>query len=191
MGTVTVVRELTTLNPTVIVCGPPFSGSSLVAGTLRLCGVHMGDNFSHPDTHQDLDFVRFSPELVAAIQRKNQKPMWGVKSVQCSLWLEDAFPYLRNPALVLCSRPMGDSVAKVSKYAQSVRSNLIDHLVETNFLLGFISKNDVPLCVVDFDTDKEELLDGLTQFLGLEISREQRENALKFNNKTLGYQSIG
>ena len=56
---------------TIIVTGMHRSGTSMVAGILKLCGVYFGDNLLHPQQEnpkgffEDLEFLEINKEILA------------------------------------------------------------------------------------------------------------------------------
>jgi hypothetical protein len=107
---------------TVIVLGMPRGGTSMVAGSLRLLGVPMGDRLE-PSNQEDLDIL----DLVASLQplygedgkpitenfdrlraliagRNEERPFWGWKDPNAHVYISELMPVLRNPHFVVVFR---------------------------------------------------------------------------------------
>jgi hypothetical protein len=187
-----IVRHHDYAMPTFIVCGAPFTGSSLVAGTLRIMGVNMGTTFTHPGTHQDSCFTveRTAREMRGTIrERYEQTPLWGFKSVNCRSFIEQILPWIRQPVFILCSRALGDIASNSrSPYRPSLSRLVSDHLAEEGFWCNYLLVHAVPWCIIPYRSDS--VLAQLLEFSGLECSEEQYINAQAFNDPLLGYSDI-
>lgn len=194
-----IVRENLTINPTVLVCGTPYSGTSIVAGVLKLLGVFMGYPTEHPrchDSHQDEYFAGISKVddqfLTEVCLRNREHKIWGCKTVTMHRWLEQGVNYLRNPVVVLCSRPIGSTLKiSKSKYRLGLADDTKSLLTEHTFLLSFLFERSIPLCIVDYGTDPLELTETLVNFLNLDLPSEQDQKRINaFVSPEKGYQSL-
>lgn len=180
--------------PTYIVCGTPFSGSSLVAGTLRHLGVYMGEEFTHEGTHQDveLSLLRTGNQRLATVRNRNATYFeWGFKSVNMQSWLPALLPFIRNPVFLFCSRGLADTLAETcSLYSRGDREDIAAHLAEEAFLCNFFLTHAVPWCLLKFGEEPEDLLEQILSFTGLCPTEAQKENALAFNDPEIGYAEI-
>ncbi len=176
---------------TVIVCGPEFSGTSLVAGTLRILGINMGSEFNPEDAHQEVLFNngQFTDEITRTIADRNNKfKVWGAKTVGARFWLERSFAHLSNPVFLICCRSLYQCLNSGSKY--SGPNTLINHAKEIAFLGEFISSHDVPVCFIDYDETPVRKLDKIIQFMGVDYYHDTYKKALRFNNGGDGYSVI-
>lgn len=180
--------------PTYIVCGTPFSGTSLVAGTLRHLGVYMGAEFTHEGTHQDVELsaLRTARQRLNTVRAQNQAHYsWGFKSVDMRNWLPELLPFIRDPVFLFCSRGLADTLENThSKYSQGTQLDLTSHLAEESFWCNFFLTNAVPWCALKYLAEPQALLDEIIEFTGLDASEEQKEKALEFNNPVRGYTTI-
>jgi hypothetical protein len=175
------------------VCGTPFSGTSLVAGTLRHLGVYMGKEFTHEGVHQDVEFstLRTHKERLATLRKQDAEFFsWGFKSVDMRHWIPDLLPYIRDPVFLFCSRGLAESMESKSPYTQGQMADLNSHLAEEAFWCNFFLTNAVPWCVLKYKTDPEILLDWILEFTGIDATDRQMHKALKFNDPIKGYQTI-
>lgn len=168
---------------TVIVCGTEFSGSSLVAGALRILDVYMGDVFYPADTHQDIDFSKFEfdKSLLTAINQRNKEyNVWGFKWLALSEWLDQVLSSLRNPIFIYCHRDIPSTLNRKTKpYLHEPVVEFANHVKESSYLSDFLAGNYVPLMVVDH-ASKQNIFTELAEFTRCELSKEKRKQLLKF-----------
>jgi len=144
----------------IIVAGAPFTGTSLVAGTLKLLGVYMGE--ADNERHECDTFMHMQSGYIQACIREG-----GFKSPIAHLWIEKAHHYFKAPKYILCRR--GECEIQ-------------------DFWLKFLKdKNHIQ---VPFDTPQKERIQLLVDFLQLTPTQEQLDAALEFYNKERGYHAI-
>jgi hypothetical protein len=172
---------------TIVVTGPQFSGTSMVAGTLRLLGVDMGSKFTHADTHQDFE-MSCRHSVSQRIQYiRTRPPTWGFKSVDLFLDFDEIYPHLVNPVLIYCSRSLADILDDENlKYAQTQEQLIKWHHQSERYWSNFLLENSLPTLLLGYDYSPHRALQEICEFLDL----EPNDAALMFNDKEKSYQIL-
>lgn len=169
---------------TVVVCGTEFSGSSLVAGSLRILGIPMGYEFYPEDTHQDVNFakVEFDRSLLTAISTRNSSHfVWGFKWLALAGWLDQVFHALRNPVFIYCHRDLSSSLTRTNpKYSHAGVVEFANHIKEANYLADLLASSYVPLMVVEH-FDKPKLFSELAEFTHCDLTETHINQLLAFS----------
>ena len=175
---------------TIIVCGTEFSGTSLVAGTLRILGIPMGSTFYPEDSHQDIEFC--SPycddNMLRAIHTRNTLfKVWGFKYVGLSMYIDKAIKHFTNPVFIYCHRSLLSTLETQSKYRSSDEELIFNHIKESNQLMKTIHQVKPPWMVIEHAMDANQILTELIEFTHLIPPQKVRNTALAFNNRAASY----
>lgn len=149
-----------TSEKTVIVLGAPRGGTSMVAGSLHLLGVHMGDRVTEATyedsamleaiTNRSLDRI-----LKFMVERNIRHQQWGWKQPKdIDYFFDEVLPRLRNPVLITIYRDvlsignrnllsagldvLGNMLASLSLY-----QNMTKRIIKTTFPLLLVSYEKV------------------------------------------------
>ncbi|MGX0975548.1 hypothetical protein ACSSVY_001250 [Roseovarius sp. MBR-51] len=156
---------------TLVVCGAPRGGTSIVSYTLFNLGYFIGDDLG-PHNYEDKEMLHAvpakflmqvqlpeRPAYKELIKRRNQQnTRWGFKLPRATEYVPELISTLRNPVFVVCVRnplavvrsifnreaDFGDGFAEAIQIARSYQ-NAMDDL---------ISRSDTPAIFIDMDTVK-------------------------------------
>lgn len=163
----------------VIVGGAPFSGTTIVAGTLRILGVYFGENLT--DRQEDPALARLPKSDIYEILKKRER-MYGVvgfKWPTAQSILRISYDSIK---VIFCYRSLLKRAEKYGKRA------FIDGAVEqANWAIAIGTRD---FSVIDFELSQTERINKLCEFLSLRPSDEQIQNAMKFYNKERGYHVV-
>lgn len=176
---------------TVIVAGTQFSGTSLVAGLLRILGIHMGNTFLPEDTHQDTDFeMEDWKSLIKVVRQRNlDHETWGVKTISIHSHIKMLHWHLRNPIVIYCDRSLSDTLLHSrSKYRHSAEHDWLAHFRVQQNWSEYLTVHAVPVCVIPFGIEHGDLLLQLQEFLRIDATPEQLQAAEEFHGG--GYKAL-
>ena len=170
---------------TLVVLGVSRGGTSLIAGLLRLSGVFMGHKVAH-DSHEDAEFHTHDVEkLGQLIEARNQEQTtWGWKYPHSVEYLDEVIGRLRNPHFLVVFR---DLVGVAQGFHRKHDIAMCDAIVEAQHryakVVGFVSKCKHPLLSISYEkavAQKDELVEDLSDFCGLELSAKQKTACYNF-----------
>lgn len=175
---------------TVVCCGVPRGGTSMVAGAIHALGIPMGDE-TLPNNIEDPvfnpDYVRaqsdqfsnaaFLDRVKATIAKRNSvHNVWGWKYPRANLYLPDLIGELTNPCLVVVFRdPVPIAMRSIKgvhekspernkKPIQNMRTRL--RMYQAN--IDMVAELQVPTLMVSYDLatkHKENFLNELAVFI--------------------------
>ena len=163
---------------TLVVLGVSRGGTSMVAGTLRLAGVFMGQRLSS-DSHEDRDFHvhdrRTLRRLIA--ERNAAHAIWGWKYPHAFDYLARIRGSLRNPRFIVVFRD-AVAVAQAFNRADGMPFDRALREAEARYrrLARFVARCRDPVLAISYEkalADREGYLLGLADFCGLHPSPEQ------------------
>jgi len=165
---------------TIIVMGPPRSGTSMVAGILRLLGVHMGR--CKYKNHEDLRFDK--RQSITSIRTRinntnNKYPIWGWKHPTTHEYWEEVADVVRNPYFIGVYRNILSS--PVSKLKNTGTVNLLSMprsiAVHYQKISTLMMKPEIPCLFINYD---EVLADPveLARFLSLRLIGKPLEESM-------------
>jgi hypothetical protein len=180
---------------TVVVLGMPRGGTSMVAGSLRLLGVPMGDRLE-PSNQEDLDIL----DLVASLQplyggdgkpivekfdrlraliasKNGERSFWGWKDPNAQVYINEMMPVLRNPHVILVFRDHFAAAQTIeARTGREVLPSLEQGLDQMRFLLNFVRAYDFPLLLVSYERAlrlRESFARQLADFVGAEADEKK------------------
>ena len=167
--------------PTVVVFGVPRGGTTMVAGVVQRCGVHLGDDL--PVNLEDQLFVAGVPipEMLRTIEARNESNrMWGWKFPRAASYIQTLEPHLRNPHYIVVWRDVfatatrsirrGHDVVHTLNWAHEIQAQNIRAIEQLNgpsMLVSYekavLSPKDLAIDIKNFigsgaEIDEEELL---------------------------------
>ena len=178
---------------TLVVCGIPRSGTSMVAGILRCLGFDMGDRIK-PDKHEDLDIL-FKPRnlVVEVIKHRNKtKELWGFKTP----WIGDMIHlvgyHFINPKYIYIKRNKKDAIR--SDLIRNPKSNK-PYIEKRNRLLTESLEcflENIDHLQIDYDKvigDPYSYVMKIVDFIGEPVTNKDIQRAVKFIQPG-GYRTI-
>jgi len=183
---------------TFVVLGVPRGGTSMIAGLLRIFGIHMGD-YVDDTKHEALEFAGLTvDECIDLIEIRNIRDEdWGWKEPWIGLILNDIHNSFANPHYIYISRDLiaclnsdlrHNDTFKERENAESFIWNRNLHLVnEMNKVLRYADKK-LLLSYEESLKRPENLIEQLETFIGKKLSKDKREQAIKFIKP--GYRKI-
>jgi hypothetical protein len=140
---------------TIVVLGPPRSGTSMVAGILRLLGIYMGEcNVSNNEDPrfkktQGVDKIR---ALIADNNAAHQ--VWGWKEPSTHMYYGDIADQLRAPFhIVVCRNVLGSVSSKLKHTGQGDVAGLMRSYAAHYVKIGtLVNQSNAPCLYVNYDT---------------------------------------
>ena len=174
---------------TIVVVGVARGGTSIVAGALHHLGMYMGSKYHAPvfeDMRLSLAFEGKSKEsFKQVIEDYNQHhPVWGWKRPSSLHDLPRVASAVRNPFFIFVFRDLF-SIANRNAISMKMKIeiDLRRALDEYGKIIRFIENNRAPAMLVSSDKatrNREDLLEGLCLFTGLQPNPKQYEMASAF-----------
>lgn len=179
---------------TYIVLGNMRGGTSMVAGTLRILGVNMGDNIDE-ENHEDLDLQHRHPlHLRDLIEEKNGKHnVWGWKDpmlIDCiddMVWLCP----LRHPLFIIIFRDIYATALRMVKEEGWLMRDCLDRLADQDMKLVSFMNSGHPTVGFSYEkaiADPRTFIESLLKVTDLEADEETIERAVDFIRP--GYRTI-
>ena len=100
---------------TIVVLGPPRSGTSMISGILRLLGIYMGEcNISNNEDPR-FNKTQGAKSIRSLIAANNAThPVWGWKEPSTHIYYENVADLVRNPFfIVVCRNILGSASSKL------------------------------------------------------------------------------
>lgn len=171
---------------TYIVLGNMRGGTSMVAGTMRILGINMGDNID-PHNHEDLDLQhRHYLHMRDLVAKKNEEHnVWGWKDPMLIDQIYDVIDLcpLRHPIFIVVHR---DAVATTQALVREEGWGwhlAFNHVAaQTIRLFDFQSSypNHISISYEKSLADPKSLVDKMISHFGLEVDEETRQRAIDF-----------
>jgi hypothetical protein len=159
---------------TVLVLGTPRGGTSVVAGICHMLGVSMGLDID-PSNMEDTGFraLRCDPERVRKGSEffralKSGNVIAGVKDPALADWIEECYPLVPEPVLVLVSRDVYATAQREESSSSALFASLHEVIRRKYKLLEFVEPLDSPLIVLSYErllNDPARAVMSLAQFL--------------------------
>ncbi|NDV51659.1 hypothetical protein [Salipiger sp. PrR003] len=173
--------------PTVIVLGPPRSGTSMISGILRLLGIYMGE--CNPKNNEDQRFNKTNDtaDIEALISQNNTSHgIWGWKHPSTHIYYESIAGSVRNPFFIASFRNVLDAAASKLKHTGSgdpldLIRPYASHYVKISSL---IAESGRPCIYVNYDkaaADPVPLAEHLAQrLLGRTLEDRERKKVTEY-----------
>lgn len=172
-----------------VVIGPPRSGTSMVAGVLHHLGLHMGQD-ARPPVYEDAAlsaaFERGDDRQVRDIVARYLKAhgRFGWKRPASIEQLDRVHAVFGNPSYVFVFK---DIFAIANRNRISMSSNVVDNLRKTaeQYLgaVAFIQKRRPHALLVSYEKamrDRERFVSQVGDFCGLDVDAQRRDAAAAF-----------
>ena len=111
---------------TYIVLGVKRGGTSMLAGTLRILGVYMGNMNKNVGGHEDVDISDQNLEdmIQTVIRRNMEHEVWGFKNPAAIDYIYYLLPFLIKPTFLVifrdpCATAMSESIKHNNNFTQS------------------------------------------------------------------------
>lgn len=179
---------------TIVIMGVARGGTSMVAGTVRELGIFLGERLG--ENHEDPQFLTFDVDKIREViaRRNNGYKTWGWKMPHSLQYIEEVQSELRNPHFILVWRnTLAAAISQVNRSDSSI-DNALEY--SGNRLQEMISKTKLlngPVLLVNYEQAinfKNDFVDTLAEFLGVDVNEETRENCLRFIDPKAGYQQV-
>lgn len=174
---------------TIVVLGTYGSGTSAVAGLLRILGIPMGSKFNAPN-HEDLELQRATLScLKSVIDKRNQEfSLWGWKDPYflTSGTINQAISLIRNPHFICVFRgPYSTAIRQSSDTKTDLVQNLKIAVNNLNKLVEFVENyySKFPILFISYEKlmlNKEENIRSIANFVGIDLSDTLLDECLKF-----------
>lgn len=184
---------------TVVIAGIPRGGTTMVAAATEALGVYLGPeedlkNFTFEDQTMNSPYLDVQHNHIKEMDKEYS--VWGWKDPGAIHPLNEIGHALRNPRVILVFRDMLASVQGEIRFdeANEISRNfhdLIDNTMaryDRNWL--FAKRTRLPLLLVSYEraiNNREEFVDELINFIGIEPQQEQRVAAINRISQEGGY----
>lgn len=181
---------------TIVITGPPRSGTSLVAAGLKFAGVFLGER-QDDIVHEDIDIAKAiesgdKERLQSLIAIRNRDhAVWGFKRPNIFRFLrpEDVREF-RNPKIIVSFRDPIAVSERIMRSEQMTFQNALKHAVaNTNAALDFVGKAEAPKFLFSYDKviqSPAEFFEALFEFCGLSTAGDQ---IAQITDRVIGLQS--
>lgn len=177
------------MTETFIVAGSPRTGTSLIAGTLHILGIPMGESWVKEGTYEDIDFAKsekFTNEICDTIWKRNQSSeKWGFKWPLAWKYMWIIASQLKQPKVIYTYRNI------VSLQNKRPDISIFRHMKTLGFWGSFLEIHRYPVIFIDYDeaisNDPSVLVDKLCEFCELKPTKSVRKKAIDFNTKGKEY----
>lgn len=156
---------------TIVVLGPPRSGTSMVSGILRLLGIYMGSCNSANNEDPRFNKKRGTQSIRDLITKTNaDHPVWGWKEPSTHIYYEDVSDLVRMPFFIGVYRNILGSVSSKLKHTgKADLSNLAgSYAMHYQKISKLMSHAETPCLYINYDeviSDPVELAQHLSERL--------------------------
>jgi hypothetical protein len=187
---------------TILVLGMPSGGTSMVAGSLRLLGVPMGEEYDDAN-QEDLEFLKLVQSLQPLrnafgkvpgekagliqelIEKRNARhAVWGWKDPHSRQYIKDILPGLRNPHAVMIFRDNHAAAQRINYRSKIDHLDTIsEYLIHMKELVDFVRGGSFPLLLVSYERAVrmgEDFTRQLADFIGAEADEEQIGKVVRY-----------
>lgn len=165
---------------TFVVLGANFSGTSMVAGTLRKFGICMGENFNGSGNHEDVEFQFQGIDIVSKlIDRRNERyDIWGWKDPNTINIIDDLIfsEKLVNPHFIIVFRDLlAISMHTMKHHGGDIAKEItVNNAINTR-LSSFVFRYGryFPIHLVSYEKakeNKEDFVKSLSEFCDVGVS---------------------
>lgn len=206
------------ITPIVVGCGR--GGTTMIAGIIHLIGIPMAEpdpqtnklpiNFERPELiklHDTLggDHKRLTSDISQWIGNRNRfygSSSWGWKHPASETYLEGILAECRNPCVLFVIRSLFDvcvgdeaanNAAKRPFGAVEFMGSFTHNARRLNQLHEIISRIETPVAYVGFEKAQRfpvDLVNGLSNYLGIQPTEEQVTRSLAFIGGGRGYKQV-
>lgn len=189
------------------VLGVPRSGTSMVAGVLRLLGVNMGDTLDDA-TNEDREFLghkgirtvfsdrnekeSYLDGIRSVLKRNNKRDLWGWKDPLSSYYIDDVFDELSEPVIIVVTRdPVATAQGEMRfRDTQSIAYSEKDFLAsikditsEYENIITFVEKVNPRVFFVSYEKifkNKELFISDISEYCGLPLDTGKLQEIMKY-----------
>ena len=169
---------------TFVVLGMPSGGTSMMSGTLRLLGVHMGDDIDSAN-QEDRAFNSLAGlssrersarvrELVA--ERDAKHKVWGWKDPHAVIYLSEIEKRLRNPHFLVIFRDSHASAQRINYRSGTPHLQTIaSYLRHLQILVDYVTASRAPLMLASYERAvlrAEDFTKQVAEFVGFPLDEE-------------------
>lgn len=175
------------LGKTIIVLGAARGGTSAVSGILRIWGIYMGNCIGQ--NHEDPEMLKTKKdlaEIIETIKKRNRDYQdWGWKAPNSIFGLEEVMDYLRNTHFIMVVRhPLSMAKSQVKRSGADLQTGLYVSIGYYNHIATFLKsvkpKNIIFISYEDLISSKEEILQQISDFCGLELDKNNIKAGKEF-----------
>lgn len=176
---------------TFLITGLSRSGTTMVAKTLYQLGVNVGHNLEPEGIYEDkecwvpLEQNKIEEFKEVVKERNESNDIWGWKRPNSQTYITNYTNLLRNPKFIVLFRdPLAISIReKLSAFepGSDFKKTLENALNRISLLCDFISASEIETLALSYEKclfNKEIFVNGLINFLNINTSKEQIENAI-------------
>lgn len=143
-----------------------------------------GDWKSPPDRDAILAQKNKLQKRIHDMVKRKESELWGWKDPRTNLTIELYLPFLTNPYFIICNRnPIGvaKSLAERENWKVEDCIKLIEIYKEriNNLFYRFNNLQKLDINYENIVTNPEKEIDSIINFLGIKVSQEQYQEALK------------
>lgn len=179
---------------TIVIMGVARGGTSMVAGTAREMGIFLGDQVG--ENHEDQKFLTFDLEKLRerVAERNAERETWGWKMPHSLQYIEKLQDDLRNPHYVLVWRnALASAISQVRRSDADINNALEYSCARLQEMTSKVPLLNGPVLMVNYEQaveNKQDFIDTLAAYLGVEVDDEMRERCLNFIDPSIGYQQV-
>lgn len=173
-------------NKTIIICGLPRSGTSMVAMLLKRVGVFMGDVLDD-SVFEDIELSRMvenDERLEEFVEKRNLKhKTWGWKRPNAYKYAKKLEQNFQNIHYIILFR---DIASIAMRRSISDRTDIVKNLYQVNKeyqeLIEFIYKTKRPILVVSYEkalTHKFKVVKAIFNFIGIKLNENNQTTAIE------------
>ncbi len=181
---------------TIVALGSPRGGTSMLSGVLEKLGVFMGNRIGSQKEDPRFRYKESLEIKIKAIEDNvSEFDVWGWKLPKTVYYYESIHEYLVNPVFITVYRnPLAIASSSASRDGRPFSQRLLDvpvnHYAKIHKLTDKYS--EVPLAVCSFEDiafrdKKRQFIDGLIDFMGIDVTQDKRELAIEFVDYSRGY----
>lgn len=178
---------------TIIICGLPRSGTSMMAMLLKNVGIFIGNKVDNA-VFEDVEISRMienNENIDQIIESRNKKhKVWGWKRPNAYKFGDRFLNKLRNPHFIVLFR---DHASIAMRRSISDRSDFVKNLSKINkeyeILINFIHENKFPILIVSYEkslSQKIRVIKSVFDFVGIRFTAEKKQiaiNSININRK--------
>jgi hypothetical protein len=158
---------------TAIVIGVTRGGTTMIAGAVRGFGFFYGNEL--PVNNEDPEFS-YKPlkHMKSTIQKRNEEySLWGWKFPMAANYLDDLFPELRNPYLIIVTRDLAATASALTRWhSREPTRALAEVLLQSERNLSLALRWRVPTLLVSYERAslyRDAFLSELESFLAVPL----------------------
>lgn len=172
---------------TVVIMGPPRSGTSMVSGILRLLGIYMGQCNTANNEDPRFNKKRGTDKIRTLIAANNAAyPVWGWKEPSTHTYYDDVADLVRTPYLiVVCRNILGSAASKLKHTGDGDMARLLGSYANHYMKIGKLAnQTDAPCLYINYDkavSDPVALAEYLSQrLLGKALDDDMKDRITRY-----------